>query len=71
VVELCCALVVMDVRGERWLDLCVVRWICDGQIKFNGDFDVDGQFDGVRSDFCCETLAGDGGIDSVYLFGCI
>ena len=26
-VELCCALVVMDVRGERWLDLCVVRWI--------------------------------------------
>ena len=52
-VELCCALVVMDVRGERWFDLCVVRWICDEQIKFNGDFDVDGQFDGVRSDFCC------------------
>ena len=50
---MCCALVAMDVRGEQWLDLCVVRWICDEQIKFNGDFDVDGQFDGVWSDFCC------------------
>ena len=53
----------------------VICVLCVGFVmnksKFFGDFDVDGQFDGVRSDFCCETLAGDGGIDSVYLFGCI
>ena len=28
---------------------------CDERVNFNGDFDVDGQFDGVRSDFCCEN----------------
>jgi hypothetical protein len=41
------------VVSEGWMDVCVVIWAVMDETSFDRDFDVDGQFGGVRSAFCC------------------
>ena len=51
------------VVSEGWMDVCVVIWAVMDKTNFDRDFDVDGQFGGVRSAFCCVNSQGKGKLD--------